>query len=241
MYENILENIKKGILFNKYYEIKELFDNEDLYIRKAAYLAVGKVYEQDRTSIKKILHILNELYLEESFRIRQSVIYSCGEIAIYDFKSVEDLISKGIMDKHHSVRNAVIGALKKSGDKNPKEVLEFCRDNLNSDIAETRRILCHSIELRGREHPEEVMDILKLLQYDSNRKVRKMLVHVLGQISYKNGCFNYVVNELGKWNNDDIYDLFKEEAVDVHRRYEKFSEFNAEYVSDYFNQRNKNI
>lgn len=65
-------------------------------------------------------------------------------------------------------------------------------------------------------------------------KVVKMLVHVLGQISYKKGCFHYVVDELKKWGNKNIYRSFQDEVIEVHGRYEKFSEFSQEYVSNYF-------
>lgn len=54
-----------------------------------------------------------------------------------------------------------------------------------------------------------------------------MLIYILGQISYKNGCFHYVVGELKTWENL-IFEQFKEEVIEVHGRYEKFSEFSQE-------------
>ncbi|WP_024620327.1 hypothetical protein [Metaclostridioides mangenotii] len=49
-------------------------------------------------------------------------------------------------------------------------------------------------------------------------KAVKMLAHVLGQISYKKGCFHYVVNELKKWGNKNIYRSFHNEVIEVHGR-----------------------
>ena len=61
-----------------------------------------------------------------------------------------------------------------------------------------------------------------------------MLVHVLGQISYKKGCFEFVVKELESWENKAVYPAFAKEAIEVHGRYEKFSEMTQAQVKTYF-------
>ena len=47
----------------------------------------------------------------------------------------------------------------------------------------------HGIELRGRTHPEEILPLLKEVQSDPDKKVRRMVIHVLGQTSYKKRLF----------------------------------------------------
>jgi hypothetical protein len=38
------------------------------------------------------------------------------------------------------------------------------------------------------------------------------------------------------WENKEIYSLLKEEAIEVHGRYEKFSEYTQSEVIAYFNK-----
>ena len=56
-----------------------------------------------------------------------------------------------------------------------------------------RRAVVDGIELRGRTHPEEILPLLKEVQSDPDKKVRRRMIHVLGQISYKKGCLEKVV------------------------------------------------
>ncbi|KJS86521.1 MAG: hypothetical protein JM58_06785 [Peptococcaceae bacterium BICA1-8] len=237
-YIDILDNICIAMQNNVLSEIKPLFDHQDTYFRKAAYLAVGKIYVSEPKMIKDILECLNELFQNESERIRQTVIYSCGEIAIYDFESVREFFDKGMIDDHHSVRNAVVGSLKKAGGKNPDKILPYCNANIVSSNLETRRLSCHCLELRGREHPQEIIDILKFLQYEKIKRVKDMLIHVLGQISYKKGCLFYVTKQVESWDNKEIFRLYKQEVIEVHGRYENFSEFSQDFVISYFENLN---
>lgn len=233
-YEAIQDALYKSIQNNDLKEIEPLFDDRDTYIRKAAYLAVGKIYFSEPKILNHILGCLSNLFHNKSERVRQTVIYSCGEIAINNFECVKEFFDKGMVDSHHSVRNAVVGAMKKAGEKNPSELLPYCKANILSPIPETRRLCCHGLELRGREHPQEIIDILKLLQFEKKKRVKDMLIHVLGQISYKKGCLFYVSEQVKSWDNKEIYELYKEEVIEVHGRYEKFSEFTQEFVISYF-------
>lgn len=238
-YKEILTKLSDALTEKDYAAWKILFEDEDTYIRKAAYLSVGKIYRNDSQMLVTILELLEKLFLEDNYRIRQTVIYSCGEIATENFNSVQLLIEKGMTDKHHSVRNAVIGALKKSGEVNPKEILPFCEYNIISPNAQIRRISCHAIELRGRAHPSEVINILERIQHDKSKQVKAMLIHVLGQISYKKGCLHYVSEQVRTWENQDIYSLYQKEVIQVHKRYERFSEFTVDYVVRYFKDNNE--
>jgi hypothetical protein len=67
-----------------------------------------------------------------SERIRQTVINAAGEIAMSDFIRVEHLFDMGIADPHHSVRNALQGSLKKSGEKNPSQIIPFCEKHITN-------------------------------------------------------------------------------------------------------------
>ena len=82
--------------------------------------------------------------------MRQTTINAAGEIGMHDFAPIEHLMEAGLFDKHHSIRNAVFGSIKKMGEKNPKPVLAFAKRFLHHEDKEIRREICHGIELRGR-------------------------------------------------------------------------------------------
>lgn len=199
------------------------FSDEDTYVRKTAYLAVGKIYFANKKLQEKILHLLDKLFNDANEKVRQTAINSAGEIGIYDFAPVERLMEAGLFDAHHSVRNAVIGSVKKMGEKNPKPVLAFAQRFLHHDDKEIRREICHGIELRGRRYPQDILPLLKELQHDKTARVRNTLVHVLGQIAYKKGCLETVIADLKTWENKQLVTDALEEIIDVHDRYKNFA------------------
>ncbi len=83
-------------------------------------------------------------------------------------------------------------------------VAEILAKFLNHPGPKIRREMIHGIELRGRTHPEEVLPLLAEVQHDPNKKIREMVVHVLGQISYKKGCLEKVVGALKIWENREL-------------------------------------
>ena len=101
---------------------------------------------------------------------------------------------------------------------------------------EVRREICHGIELRGRTHPQDILPLLKELQFDQTARVKNTLVHVLGQISYKNGCLATVVEDLKLWENKDLVLQALEEIIDVHNRYRDFAIFTQEQAIDYIDK-----
>ncbi|MCD6016997.1 MAG: domain containing protein [Bacteroidetes bacterium] len=201
----------------------EYFSNEDTYIRKAAYLSIGRIYLENDGLRKTIILILDKLLKEEKAHIRQTVINAAGEIGKTDFKIVQHFFEKGLFDEHHSVRNAVIGSIKKMGEKNPIPVLKWSEQYLHHENKEIRREICHGIELRGRTHPQDILPLLKVLQHDKTSRVRTTLVHVIGQIAYKKGCLQTVIADLNTWENKELTNDAIEEIIDVHYRYRDFS------------------
>lgn len=199
------------------------FSDEDTYIRKTAYLAIGRIYLANKDLQKKTIELLNNLLKEEDFKIRQTVVNAAGEIGKNDFKIVEHFFEKGLFDSHHSVRNAVIGSIKKMGEVNPKPVLAWTKKYLHHPEKEIRREICHGIELRGRKYPEDILPMLKELQWDKTARVYKTLVHVIGQIAYKKGCLETVVEDLKTWENKQLVQEALEEIIDVHDRYKDFA------------------
>ncbi|MCL2495852.1 MAG: HEAT repeat domain-containing protein [Clostridiales bacterium] len=193
------------------------FDDADTYIRKVAYLGVGRIYKTDAEIRENILLMLEKLMAEKSERIRQTVINSCGEIAMLNFMAVEHLFISGLKDKHHAVKNAVQGSLKKSAEKNPQEVIPFCKKYILDDNPEIRRQVLHGLELRGRTHPEDILPLLRLLQFEKHTRVRSMLIHVMGQISYKKGCLEKVTGELITWEDKMLADACFNEIIKQHR------------------------
>jgi HEAT repeat protein len=229
----ILGKIHAEIKTGKTSNILGYFSDQDTYIRKNAYLAIGKIYISDPGSEKKVLHLLKKLSLHPDEKVRQTTINAAGEIGKYNFGLIEGFMETGLFDEHHSVRNAVIGSIKKMGEKNPKPTLAFAKRFLHHPDKEIRREICHGIELRGRTHPQDLLPLLKELQDDKTTRVRNTLVHVLGQIAYKKGCLETVVKELRSWKNKELVKDALEEIIDVHDRYKDFAVKTQEEAMEY--------
>lgn len=212
------------------------FSDADTYIQKAAWLSVGRIHTAEKNLRDDIVTILYELLSHADFRVRQTAINSAGEIGKTDFATVQHIFDKGLFDEHHSPRNAVIGSIKKMGEVNPKPVLRWARKYLHHPDKEIRREICHGIELRGRKHPEDILPSLQELEYDDTARVRKTLLHVIGQISYKEGCLKTVVSHLKTWKNKQLIEEAFREIVDVHHRYKDFAVLSPEEAKQYLDE-----
>ena len=84
-----------------------LFSDKDTYIRKTAYLAVGKIHRTYPDLQAQMLKILKALLDEKQASIRQTAINAAGEIGLQDFESVEFFFNTGLFDTDPIVRNAV--------------------------------------------------------------------------------------------------------------------------------------
>lgn len=219
----IQKNIASDLTKNTTGFILEHFSNNDTYIRKAGYLAAGRLYKANQKQQGKIIKVLEKLMKHHDAKVRQTAVNLAGEIGMLHFEGIAHLMEDGLFDEHHSVRNAVIGSIKKMGEKNPEPVLQFARKYLHHSDKEIRREICHGIELRGRKHPQDILPLLKELQNDTTARVRNTLVHVIGQISYKKDCLETVVAHLKKWQNKQLVQDALEEIVDVHHRYRTFA------------------
>lgn len=234
---NLVAEINKNILAelvtSDYKETIRYFADEDTYIRKSAYLSIGKIYYTKEAFRLEIISCLERLFLESDFKIRQTAINAAGEIGKIDFESIRHFFDKGLFDEHHSPRNAVIGSIKKMGEVNPVPVLKWAKLYLHHEDKEIRREICHGIELRGRKYPQDILPLLKELQYDQTTRVRNTLVHVIGQISYKKGCIQTVVSHLKLWENKQLVEQALEEIIDVHDRYKDFAVLTQEQARRY--------
>lgn len=220
----------------KHKQIYIYFNNSDTYIRKNAYLIIGKIFFENTDLQHRIIGLLKVLLKEESHYIRQTVINAAGEIGKRNFQLVMDFFDIGLFDKHHAPRNAVIGSIKKMGEVNPKPVLEWAKKYLRHPDKEIRREICHGIELRGRKHPEDILPLLKELEHDKTARVRNTLIHVLGQIAYKKGCLATVITDLKTWENKQLVAEAIGEIIDVHHRYRNFAVMTQEEARDYINK-----
>jgi HEAT repeat protein len=221
-----LQNVKRG-------NIVTYFSDDDTYVRKTAYQAMGKIYKGNSSLQAKILTLLDALFESNNEKVRQTTINAAGEIGIKEFESVEHLFDNGLFDEHHSVRNAVIGSIKKMGEKNPNPVLNWAKKYLHHTDKEVRREICHGIELRGRTHPQDILPLLKELQFDKTARVKNTLVHVLGQIAYKKDCLAIVAEHLKSWDNTELVSQALDEIIDVHDRYKDFAILTREHAIDY--------
>ncbi|MEO8110061.1 MAG: HEAT repeat domain-containing protein [Ginsengibacter sp.] len=233
MVEKINKEIYTDLKNKKRNHLLKYFSDEDTYIRKTAYLSIGRLYKTYEETHSIILKLLDELDNSKDEKVRQTVTNAAGEIGILHFAPIAYFMEKGLFDEHHSVRNAVIGSLKKMGEKNPKPVLAFAKKYLHHPDKEIRREICHGIELRGRKHPEDILPLLKELQDDATARVKNTLLHVLGQISYKKGCLEKVIVHLKTWHNDDLIQRAIKEILDVHDRYKNFSELTRDEAREY--------
>ncbi len=209
------------------------FCDEDTYVRKSAYLSVGRIYFANPELHSAIIHALQSLFKDGRYHVRQTTVNAAGEIGKKDFAVVQPFFDKGLFDEHHTVRNAVIGSVKKMGEVNPQPVLDWARLYLHHPDKEVRREICHGIELRGRKYPQDILPLLKELEYDKTARVKNTLVHVLGQIAYKKGCLETVVSDLKSWENKELVRDALEEIIDVHYRYRNFSYYTQDEAREY--------
>lgn len=236
--EAIFNDCKKAFLEQNSSFLLPYFSDEDTYIRKSAYQAVGKIYNTNLVLHKTILHQLDLLFSHQNEKVRQTVTNAAGEIGMYFFDDVVSFFDKGLFDDHHCVRNAVIGSVKKMSERNPIPTIQWAKRYLHHDDKEIRREICHGIELRGRTHPQDILPLLKELQNDTTSRVRKTLVHVIGQISYKKNCLPTVISHLNEWENKQLVRDAADEIVDVHseKRYAKFTALTQQQIIDYIDK-----
>jgi len=110
---NINNAITNDLVSGKTENIIKYFSDEDTYIRKTGYLAIGKIFYAKpklQNHMLLTLKVLLELPIE---KVRQTVVNAAGEIGKFHFDKVQHFFDTGLFDKHHSVRNAVIGSVKK--------------------------------------------------------------------------------------------------------------------------------
>ena len=231
--ERINQEIENDLKQNTTENISIYFSDDDTYIRKTGYLAVGKIFYARPQFQPRILSVLKQLMKSDDEFVRQTVVNAAGEIGKFHFDKIQYFMDTGLFDDHHRVRNAVIGSIKKMGERNPLPVLAWAKTYLQHQDKEIRREICHGIELRGRTHPQDILPLLKELEFDETKRVSDTLIHVLGQIAYKRGCLQTVVTHLNTWNNKALVQKALDEIVDVHNRYKKFSVLTQQQAIDY--------
>lgn len=226
--EDIHFEIIGALKEDKLKPVQRYFADGDTYIRKAAYLAFGRIYFSEKIAQARLIRVLNELMTSVDFKVRQTVINTAGEIGKKEFEPVQHFFDAGLFDPHHSPRNAVIGSIKKMGEVNPRPVLSWARKYLHHADKEIRREICHGIELRGRKYPQDILPMLQELEHDKTARVRNTLIHVIGQIAYKKDCLKTVIEHLKKWQNKQLVKEALEEVIDVHHRYRNFAAMTQE-------------
>ena len=56
---------------------------------------------------------------------------------------------------------------------------------------------------------------------------------MIGQISYKKGCLEIVIQDLKHWENKSLVLDAVDEIIDVHDRYKNFAFFSQDEARDY--------
>ncbi|HME53707.1 MAG TPA: HEAT repeat domain-containing protein [Candidatus Lokiarchaeia archaeon] len=203
--------------------IEKYFSDEDTYIRKNAYEAVARIYHDDASKHDLIIKMIDVLLETGAVKVRKSAVHALGEIGRFDSSKIMELLGRSLSDESKIVNDAVIGALKRMGEKNPEPTLTFARTFLHHPKPVIRREIVHGIELRGRTHPKEILPLLKELQDEKDSRVRKMIVHVVAQCSYKKGCIEIVLEMLKKWHDEILVSQILNEILKVHESYKNFA------------------
>ena len=74
------------------------------------------------------------------------------------------------------------------------------------------------------------------MEFDETKRVSDTLIHVIGQIAYKNGCLKTVVSHLNTWGNKSLVEKALDEIVDVHERYKKFAVLTQQQAINYIDK-----
>lgn len=238
--DKIHREIEKNLTKDQTERILIYFSDGDTYIRKTGYLSIGKIFYNQRELRNKIIKVLATLLQSEEPKVRQTAVNAAGEIGKCHFNLAREFFDVSLFDEHHSVRNAVIGSMKKMAQVNPLPILAWSETYLSNPNKEVRREICHGLELRGRTHPQDILPLLKRLEFDETKRVSDTLVHVLGQISYKNGCLQTVVSHLKTWKNKELVQKAMDEIVDVHNRYKSFAVLSQQQVIEYIDKNYSN-
>jgi hypothetical protein len=228
-------DILTGVMNEDYDLFLQFAADNDTYIRKNAYMALASAYRDVKDSRASIREFLSREMENLNEFVRQTVVYTLGEIGRFYAANVMDMLGNAIqyVSSDKRMRSAVVGSLKRIGEKNPAPALEFARKFLDHPDPTIRKEVIHGIELRGRTNPEEVLPILRDAQHDTDAKVRNMIVHVIAQISYKEGCLETVLAAIRDWDNIPLVQKTLEEIVEVHWRYAKFSAMTPQEAEQY--------
>lgn len=74
------------------------------------------------------------------------------------------------------------------------------------------------------------------MQSDPDKNVRRMVIHVLGQISCKKDCLEKVALAMKGWEEREIVKMALKEILSVHNRYERFSASSHGEVLEYLKE-----
>ena len=234
LYEHMEKAISLELSSGNTENIRKYASDIDTYIRKNCYLILGRLYKTDGKIRKAVLSALDLLSASDNERIRQTAVYSLGEIGKQDFYAIDKRLEIFLHETHHSVKNGLTGAIKQIGEKNPEPVFAWVREKIKICDADMRKRIIHGLELRGRTHPEELLPIIKdMVQNDPDKKIKKMLVHIIGQISYKKGGIEKVTAELKTWKDKVFIAECEKEIIKVHKSYEKFSTLSHKEAAQY--------
>ena len=231
--ERIHHEVESSLRRGSIGPLREYAASRDTYVRRHAYVTVGRLFREDLSLRSRIVEVLRHLSADENEYVRQTAVYAWGEVGKQDPDLAIVEIESAVHDSSHVVRNGAIGALKQMGAVHPEQVVGLARRLWSHPSPEVRRVVLHGMELRGRTHPEDILPVLKKFTHDTDPRVRRMLIHVLSQISYKEGCLPKVVAALKEWDDKELLTAAVREILRVHERYAKFSHLSPEEARRY--------
>ncbi|MGQ4871081.1 MAG: HEAT repeat domain-containing protein [Candidatus Thorarchaeota archaeon] len=231
--ERIRHEIESSLRHGSIGPLREYAASRDTYVRRHAYVTVGRLFREEPSLRSTIVEVLRHLSADENEHVRQTAVYAWGEVGKQDPDLAIAEIERAVQDSSHVVRNGAVGALKQMGAVHPEQVVGLGRRLCSHPSPEVRRVVLHGMELRGRTHPEDILPVLENFAHDPDSRVRRMLIHVLSQISYKEGCLPKVIAALKKWGDRELLTAAVREILRVHERYAKFSHLSPEEARRY--------
>ncbi len=230
--DDLSNEIICGLDTNEFKDILKYASDKDNQVRKFASSVLADAFKDD--SLKDSLSKAFETMIHsDDEKIRQTAIYTAGQIGQTDAEEIYPLLEIGIADKHFKVQKATTSVLKVMCEKNPEQSLDFIKKHVHHENPSVRREIVHGIELRGKKCPEDILPVLRSLQDEKHKSVVNIVIHVIGQISYKKGAIESIATELKTWNNKWLVKKSVKEIISVHKKHPKITDKSLDEIENY--------
>src|SRR4051812_37783466 len=81
----IFQAVKATVKSGKSHQLSPFFADADTYIRKNAYMAIGKLYKEGPDDLESLIRIIQYFLSDKDFKCRQTAVNAAGEIGKFNF------------------------------------------------------------------------------------------------------------------------------------------------------------